>query len=598
MEANNVQIGTFKSNFNKAKTYFKKPENSILIILGVILSLLTIAPIITIIIDAFTIHIGTVEVNISGQVGGFSFSNFKDLFTGQLSKRNLRTPFVNTMKLAVLSSIISLAFGGFVAFLITRTNLKYKKFIGAIFIFPYIMPQWTLAMVWRNLFNSAAVTGGSDGILAGVFGLHAPAWLANGLIPSAIVLGIHYAPFAYILIGGVFKNMDANLEEAATILNTPKAKTFFRVTLPMVLPAILSTVLLVFSSSMGSYPVPHFLKYVTMSTRYVDLNAQRPGSASIISIIMIVIGLTILTANHFSTSSRKSYTTVTGKSGQISETNLGKRSKYIIAIVLIIITLFTSIFPIISFALETFLQNPGDYSAFTLKWWVTKTSGGEQGMYGLKGLLYNTEIWSAFLGTLRVAFITAFLAGTIGLLVGYSVSKKRRSKFAAYVNSISFLPYLLPALSVGAAYFVFSNHLGLWGTYTILIVVGTIKYVPFASRASLGAMMQLSNEIEESALIQGIPWYKRMFKIVLPIQKTAIMSGYLLPFITAMRELTLFMMLVPQAMIITTLLDYYDEMGLYAISSGINLILIIFILVFNKLINTLTGASLDEGIGG
>ena len=77
-----------------------------------------------------------------------------------------------------------------------------------------------------------------------------------------------------------------------------------------------------------------------------------------------------------------------------------------------------------------------------------------------------------------------------------------------------------------------------------------------------------------------------------------IISGYLLPFMTCLRELTLFMLLCRQDLIITTMMDYFDEMGLYAFSSGINLILIVVILVCNALVNKLTGASLDSGIGG
>lgn len=592
------QKSTWKIYGNKLKTYFSKPENTILVVLGVLLTIFTIAPLVTILLDTFTIHVGTVEVQISGKPGGLSFSNYKDLFTGSLSERNLRIPFINSMYLSVISTFIALVYGGVVAYLMTRTNMKYKGFIGAVFIFTYIMPQWTMAMVWQNLFNSSAVTGGANGMLAHFFGINTPLWIAKGLFPSAMVLGLHYAPFAYILIGGVFKNMDANLEEAATILNTPKYKIFFRVTLPMVLPAILSTVLLVFSSSLGSYPVPHYLNYTTLSTRFLDLQAQRPGSASIISVIMILIGVTILTANQRVTSSRKSYTTVTGKSGQASKVKLGKIAVYVIPIILIVMTTFTSIFPIFSFTLETFVENPGDYSSFTTKWWTTKTGGGELGMYGQAGILFNKQIWGAFKGSLRVSFLSAFLAGTLGLLVGYAVSKRRRSKYAGYVNAISFLPYLLPSLSVGAAFFVFAKYIGLSGTYAILVIVGTIKYIPFASRSSLSAMMQLSNEIEEAAYIQGVPWHKRMFNIVIPIQKTAILSGFLLPFMSALRELTLFMLLARQEMILTTLLGYFDEMGLYAFSSGINLILIVFILVVNKIVEVLTGASLDKGIGG
>ena len=174
------------------------------------------------------------------------------------------------------------------------------------------MPQWTLAVVWQNVFNSNAVVGTSNGLLASLFGIEMPKWWCQGVFPSAVVLGLHYAPFAYILIGGIFRNMDANLEEAATILDTPKWKTMFRVTLPMIKPAILSTILLVFGSAMGSYPVPHYLGLTTLSTKYISLNSKYTGEASILAIIMMIFGVAILTMNQVSLKSRKNYTTVTG----------------------------------------------------------------------------------------------------------------------------------------------------------------------------------------------------------------------------------------------------------------------------------------------
>ena len=144
----------------------------------------------------------------------------------------------------------------------------------------------------------------------------------------------------------------------------------------------------------------------------------------------------------------------------------------------------------------------------------------------------------------------------------------------------------------------YDPELNLFNTYTLLIIVGTVKYIPFASRSSLNSMLQLSGEIEEAAIIQDIPWIKRMTRIIIPIQKSSIISGFLLPFMTCLRELSLFMLLCVQGFILSTTLDYFDEMGLYAFSSGINLILIITILVCNTLVNKVTGASLDKGIGG
>ena len=608
MASTPLQVSTSVVRRNKIKTFFSKPYNVILVLMGLVLTVTTVAPIVAIVEDTFKIHPGTIDAHLTGQVSGYTLVNYIDLFTSSLARTNLWEPLWNTVLLAVGTCVVSILFGGLFAFLITRTNLAWRKYLSSIFIFPYIMPQWTLAVVWQHMFNSNAVTGTSNGLLAATLGIEMPAWWCKGLFPSLMVLGLHYAPFAYILIGGIFRNMDANLEEAATILDTPKWKIMFRVTLPMVKPAILSTILLVFGSSMGSYPVPHYLNLTTLATKYVSMNSKYTGEASILAIIMMIFGVAIMLLNQMSLHSRKNYTTVTGKSGQISKINLGRAGKYIIALVLVVVTFFTSIFPIVSFAFETFLPNPGDYSFLytgdpdnlTTKWWVTDENITENGMYGQKGILHNDTIWNAFKGTLLVSVACALLAGTIGTLIGYAVSKNRRSKAASYVNSMAFLPYLMPSIAVGAAFFVlFSNeHVNLFNTYTLLIIVGTIKYIPFASRSSLNSMLQLSGEIEEAAIIQDVPWVKRMTRIIIPIQKSSIISGYMLPFMTCLRELSLFMLLCTQGFILSTTLDYFDEMGLYAFSSGINLILIITILVFNTVVNKVTGASLDEGIGG
>ena len=593
---------------NKVKTFFSKPHNVILLLMGIVLTITTVAPIVAIVQDTFKIHPGTIDAYLAGTSQGYTLVNYTDLFTSPLAKANLWTPLLNTVLLSVGSCIVAILFGGVFAFLITRTNLSCRKYLSSIFIFPYIMPQWTLAVVWQNLFNSNAVTGTSNGLLTSLFNVQMPLWWCKGLFPSLIVLGMHYAPFAYILIGGIFRNMDANLEEAATILDTPKWKTMFRITLPMVKPAILSTILLVFGSSMGSYPVPHYLGLATLSTKYVSMNSKYTGEASILAIIMMIFGVAIMLLNQRSLKSRKNYTTVTGKSGQISKINLGRTGRVVIAVILIIITFFTSIFPIISFAFETFLPNPGDYSFLytgdannlTTKWWVTSENVTENGMYGQKGILYNNTIWTAFKGTMLVSVSCALIAGTIGTLIGYAVSKNRRSRWANYVNSVAFLPYLMPSIAVGVAFFIlFSNqYFNLFNTYALLIIAGTIKYIPFASRSSLNSMLQLSGEIEEAAVIQDVPWIKRMTRIIIPIQKSSIISGYLPPFMTCLRELSLFMLLCVQGFILSTTLDYFDEMGLYAFSSGINLILIVTILICNALVNKVTGASLDKGIGG
>ena len=598
------QKHTFSKWLNQGKTWFGMPANSILVIFGILLLFLTIAPLIYVIIDTFTVHMMEVPLIPNSKIGDFTIYHYKTLFASSKSWHLFYKPLLNSLWTSALACVFAILFGGVVAYLITRTNLKFKKLISTVFIFPYIMPQWTLALFWKNLFMSTSCTGGYAGELQALTGIVTPEWLVLGGLPIALVLGLHYAPFAYILIGGVLRNMDANLEEAATILNTPKWKIFTHITLPILKPAILSTILLVFSSAMSAYPVAVTLgkpiNFTVLSTQLqirLQGNGTQLGIGHVTSLVLIVIGILILTMNQISTGSRKQYTTVSGKSGQISKNNLGKVGKWIISFILIILVMFVCVGPMVSFALESLLPNQGDYSSgLTLQWWTSK----EVLRNGYKGMFYNPEIWVALLQSILLSICCSLIAGTIGLLIGYAVSKKRKSKLAMGVNALAFLPYLLPSISMSAIFFTFSTKIPFLYAlpFLVCVIVGVVKYIPFASRSSLNAMLQLSNEIEEAAVIQNIPWVKRMVRIIFPIQKSSFLSGYLLPFISCMRELSLFVFIAPSGLLLTTLMFQLSETGLPALENAANLILVVVILVFNFIINKITGASLDKGIGG
>ena len=598
------QKHTFSKWLNQGKTWFGMPANSILVIFGILLLFLTIAPLIYVIIDTFTVHMMEVPLIPNSKIGDFTIYHYKTLFASSKSWHLFYKPLLNSLWTSALACVFAILFGGVVAYLITRTNLKFKKLISTVFIFPYIMPQWTLALFWKNLFMSTSCTGGYAGELQALTGIVTPQWLVLGGLPIALVLGLHYAPFAYILIGGVLRNMDANLEEAATILNTPKWKIFTHITLPILKPAILSTILLVFSSAMSAYPVAVTLgkpiNFTVLSTQlqiWLQGNGTQLGIGHVTSLVLIVIGILILTMNQISTGSRKQYTTVSGKSGQISKNNLGKVGKWIISFILIILVMFVCVGPMVSFALESLLPNQGDYSSgLTLQWWTSK----EVLRNGYKGMFYNPEIWIALLQSILLSICCSLIAGTIGLLIGYAVSKKRKSKLAMGVNALAFLPYLLPSISMSAIFFTFSTKISFLYAlpFLVCVIVGVVKYIPFASRSSLNAMLQLSNEIEEAAVIQNIPWVKRMVRIIFPIQNSSFLSGYLLPFISCMRELSLFVFIAPSGLLLTTLMFQLSETGLPALENAANLILVVVILIFNFIINKVTGASLDKGIGG
>ena len=208
-------------------------------------------------------------------------------------------------------------------------------------------------------------------------------------------------------------------------------------------------------------------------------------------------------------------------------------------------------------------------------------------------------IWSALWGSIRLSLIVSLIVGTCGILIGYAVARKRGTRIAGLVSGLAFFPYLVPSMAFGAIFLAVSTRLTfLRGTLLLLVIVGSIKYLPFASRSGTNSMMQLSGEIEEAAVIVGASWPKRMLRILFPIQKSSFISGYLLPFISCMRELSLFVLLTTSGTLITTLLAYFDEKAVTQMSNGINLLIVIIVLLVNFTINKLTGASIDKGVGG
>jgi iron(III) transport system permease protein len=584
---------------NTTLTFFGVPANSILVLFGVALLILNVYPIISLLIKAFTTY------TISG-VGDFTFNNFTKVFdwNNATSTGTFWVPFGRSLLVSTLACIFAVVFGGITAYLLARTNMKLKRFISATFIFPYIMPQWTLALFWKNLFISTACTGGYVGEFQKIFGWAAPQWFVFGAFPIALILGLHYAPFAYILFGGVLQNMDSNLEEAATILGIPKWKTFTKVTIPMLKPALLSTILLVFSSAMSSYsvavtlgnPVNYYVLATKMQTMLTG-TGRNSGQGYVMAIVLILIGLVILALNQVQTGSRKQFTTVSGKSGQITKINLGKVGKWVWGILISILVMFFCVGPMVSFFFESLLPNPGDYSS-GLSWraWVSKDPLSTNDFVGF---FYEKKIWGALKGSVLISLACGFTAGLSGLLIGYAVSKKRKSKGARFVNGLAFFPYLMPSLALSVTFYLMGLNLKMAGAWiAVAIIVGTIKYIPMASRSSLNAMMQLSGEIEEAGIIQHIPWWKRMTRIIFPIQKSAFISGFLLPFISCMREYDLFVFIGDDQMTLTKFMFQLEADGVPALENAANFVLIVIILVVNWLTTLLTGASIDKGVGG
>ncbi len=587
----------------RLKTYLRKPHNIILIILAVVLSYLVLLPFYYIIKDTLTVHSSEVMRIPGSKIGALTSYHWVKLLFSKDSLSTFYIPLLNSLITSLGSCLVAIFAGGFFAWLVIRTDMKWKKFMTTLFIMPYIMPAWTLALAWNNFFKNSLV-GGATGIFTALTGMQTPNWLAYGAFPIIIVTGIHYAPFAYILIGGILRNMDSNLEEAAIVLQTSKIKMMFKITIPLVMPAVLSTFILVFSSGMSSFATPQFLglpvKYYVLTTQmYRSINGTNPGLGYAIALILIVLSLIIMFVNQKIVGTRKSYTTVSGKSSNFSLFKLGK-FRIFISVLVVILIICATLVPLVSFALESLITVPGDYSLgnMSLKYWT------EKDLALTEGVLVNPTVYKAIKNSILLSICAAIGAGTIGCLGGYAIVRRWGSHLSSFVNNLTFIPYLIPSMAMSAIYLsMFAVRHGpipaLYGSFFLLVLIGTVKYLPMASRSGVNSMFQISAQLEEAAIVMGIPWRKRMTKILIPIQKSSIVSGYLLPFTSCMRELDLFVLLyTPSSILLTTVLFQYSSKGFDQYANAITLITILLVVLMNAVVNKLTGASIEKGVGG
>ena len=259
--------------------------------------------------------------------------------------------------------------------------------------------------------------------------------------------------------------------------------------------------------------------------------------------------------------------------------------------------------PLLVLTMSTVMRVPANFalSNFTLDYWI----GHDLEFVAFPtGMLLTPDLWKATWNTLKIVGFASVCSGLMGLLVGIVVVRSQVKAVSIFLRQVTFFPYLVPGIAFAAAYLsLFAVSRGpipaLYGTSLILILALMADQMPYASRAGISAMMQLGKEPEEAAQVAGAGWFRRMISIVIPIQKGALVAGVLLPFISGIRGLSLFVILaVPGTDVLTTfslrLLDYN-----YTQAANAVVLIISAIAYFGTLaVQKLTKTNLADGLEG
>ena len=574
-----------------------RPELVIGVLALGFLSFVVLVPLLQIIQDALTFQSYDLAYEPDGVVGSFTLFHLDRVFNQPISAALFYKPLINSLIMGFAVTVIALIVGFSLAWLMVRTNVHFKGVFGAMLVFPYMMPSWVMAIAWLSLFKNDRI-GGSEGLLTYMTGVQAPDWVAYGIVPIVITLAMHYYAYAYLLISGALATVDSELEEAGATSGMGKWKRIRVITMPLLMPAIGSAIVLTFIRILGTFGTPALLglpvRFFTFSTQiYASINARNQGDAFVLALVLIILAISFIWINSRIIGVRKSYVTMTGKGFRKSESDLGKM-RWPLTILVILFLCITVALPLILLLWESLTLIPGDYSFANLTTYFWNGQGNINLAYGEPGIIHNKGILEALFNSIKLGFAAALFNGVLGLLVGYAVVRGRGARLSKWLESIAFAPYIFPSIALGAIYIgMFSTSIGpvpaLYGTFTILVLITVIKNLPFTSRTGIAAILQIHQSLEEAARVQGIGWFRRMFRIIIPLSMSGLVAGMLLTFITAMRELSLIILLIsPGNMVLTGLIFSYQEQDMAQHSSAVTLMLVLLIIIISVIVRLIT----------
>ncbi len=464
--------------------------------------------------------------------GSFSLETIRRLYTYSLNLDAVK----NTLVAATMTMIFGTLLAFPLAWLVGRTDLYGRKFFRALFVLTYMVPPYVGAMAWLRLLNPNV--GTMNRWLRALLHLsNAPGPLNVYTLPGMIwVLTSFYYPYAFITISRAMEKMDPSLEEASRISGASPLKTVFTVTLPMMLPSLISGALLVFVSAMSCYGIPSIIgspgRVHTVTTRiveYVSLGQQGLNDATGMAVFLMVLAVIILFISDV-VLARRQYITVSGKSVQPTLVEL-RKWRVPLTVLVSLFAVLVILIPFATILLTSFKVDVGKSvlanANFTLTNWKTVFARVET------------------LNSLKNSLLYASVAATVGIVIACTMSyllqrtRIRGRKLPDFMITLgSGTPSVVIAL--GLIMTMKGNFgINIYNTAYIMIIAYLIKYLMMGMRTVVSAMSQIHVSLEESSQVSGASWLRTMFKITGPLIFPSIAAGWFLIFIPCFYELSM-----------------------------------------------------------
>jgi iron(III) transport system permease protein len=525
------------------------------------LAVLVAVPLAVIVLAAF-------RTEAPGFPSEFTLANFSAVFDSaalELLK--------NSLIISVGTTVLALVIGGTLAVVLLRTNVLAGKRLDSLIMVPAYMSPFIGAIAWTLLFSPDIGYGTA---LFRSLGL--PIFNVYSFAGIIVVMGVYYAPIAYLYIRAMLGNIDASLEESARVLGASSRVTMRVVVLPLALPAILSASLLVLVAALGQFGVPGVLGLRVgidvIPTRIVQLTTNYPSSpttAAALGVELAVFALIVLWINNL-VLNRRDYTTIATRGG--TGRSKGRRNILGTAFAWLYVALAV-VLPIGALVLTSFMP------------YVTTDIGSVA--LTLDNYFYVLQEYPSAVRATRnsvlLALAAAVVATAMAMMLAF-IRYRTQSRFRKPLDYLSTLPVAIPHSVVGLAFLwawlliptIVPLPFPVYGTGLILLMLYVALFIPYAARAANSALLQVDKSLEESARVLGASWPVMVRRISLPLLRPGLLTAAVVVFYHAVRELPASMLVVSPGneVIATAIWDMYTEglwVKLFALAN-VNLVIV------------------------
>jgi len=539
-----------------------RPRNLALIACVIVAGWLVFVPLSALLYTAFTEDTGFGP-------GAASFINFVEAY----SSWHILRMFGNSVIFALGTALVTLVMGGLVAWVVERTDAPGGPLFHALALLSFAIPGLLTAMAW--IFVLSPNIGWLNAIFKSTFGFKEAPFSIYSMGGMIWALASHYFPLAYLALGPALRVLDVRLEEAALVSGARYWQVMPKVTLPLLRPAILSTVLLLFMLGMSSYEVPRLIgrpARIDVFTTEIQAATQNAppefGIASALSITLLSICIIAVYFYRRATRHAEAFATITGKGYMPTRIKL-RQWRWPVALAIGLLFAISLGLPLVTLVWQSFFRNLAQP-------FMPATS---------PMTLENYEFilsYPIFVNAVKTSVLLAAMAATI--VVGLTfvmawIALRAVPRSGWVLDSLAFTPIAIPHVIVGASvlFAYLMLPIPVYNTIWILLIAYVTMYLPYGMRFNSSGLTQIHKELEEVAEVAGARVGQVFARILLPLLAPVLLAAWIYVFVLSVRELGASVFLIgPGTHVLGTIsLTMWEEGGSYGAVSALGVIQII-----------------------